>query len=1398
MQAGAAPCGWVTFPSCPRLRAMEKGPVEELLSQEELSTLEQLLGMQRQKNGSDDAAGRASSLLPSYLQDDHESALRRAAADALASHLLHCLQLSHFEAKQLVQLAGALSQKPAASEGTPGDVMDALDVPACTFLAATRLAAKEEEEDLLSKPQPPTHTPTTSRSPSARSLSSLSGIISSSAYFSSSAKSSGPLHTRGASSSGDATADLLPPSWHTRVGILPGLSMVCLMHAAASGCQGALLEAALPHLAWAAKADQVDGPSSRDTSASFVTSAQPAGRPGDSWPALKKLGAGFWLSDPQVVRKKAEALARAQYARRRDPYECTLLYLALGKTSLLAGLFRQAGNTRVVEFLGRNFEQEPSRRAAAKNAFTLLGQHKYETAAGFFLLAGCVHDAVGVVAKECGDPQLALFVARLVEGTPKQGGAAWKLLQQELMPLAQASSDPCAPSLVLWAQGQVLPALQTLLPASMPSPSPDAAVAAAAVPQPGCHPADPAALDFVLGPGVSHLAEAGRLVPVALPSGLASLALHSAHALESQGLPILALQCLLVALALLPPTALHDPPGAPSNSTASVSKRQLDPSNNQQDGARMHLHALEPLCARLLAACASLCGAAVAPFAPASPLSSLAPSPRTHHSDLPGPDHLGHHKQEQQLVQDLITSLSHAQHDLLQVDAATQLHTSPQAILQVLQAMRQSMKPSQVRAVMPPLPQQPQQATKPCASSAGSGDRQCSSIEGTSSLGSRRNLPGISVQTSEVGSTIGDGLSIQASPISRQGSSHSHGVAHFAALPLPPFGSTAFARSTPASPGVQHSSRAEAGGRRSWSGPRPYRDGGASVDGAASRRQAATQAAAFTDADAGWFQAPEQVMGFEADKCTALACCSAKAAAQKLGNNSCPVVVATGKSGLKQAEICLGEDSDQGFLWHQDYGGSSFGNSTMSMLGRQGSSLIGLIGQVLENVRWTPDPWAAMTSVEEPSMAVHRDALLGSNSGGWRQDSSLSVSAAATHTSALAAHPDRDLFVSGSSSDHVFLWHFGASRSSATYVPLLQASPAAIAARSHALSSMEMQTMDEEEEDLGEAAATAVAQASPRRKQLLLEILQCPHWGGVVNLLYTRQGSRFLGLGQGGLVSTWRQDLPPDSSGLGYADWVHHCVPKRGHDMVVLNDRGSQFIVCGKGERGGVLSWWDTLSSGHSMRVAELCTYSRHTVPTSMQLCANTGAGTLLVYGDDSGSLTALDLRMLGRSSKDPVWSIHGIHAGTPSMCCDSWGMALDAAGNPPHVLLPRTTSAPQSPSNVSSMPSSTCQEHSGVNQGSVRLCDCVVSGGKDGSCVIVDASTGTIVQAQELVHWTTRRNVLSLFSTSGSGVSAGQRDSPPPRNAVGVPVSSVVCCEGGLLTAGADGAVLHHRLRKP
>jgi hypothetical protein len=38
---------------------------------------------------------------------------------------------------------------------------------------------------------------------------------------------------------------------------------------------------------------------------------------------------------------QVEALARGLYARHREPYECTLWYLALGKRAVLLNLFKQ-------------------------------------------------------------------------------------------------------------------------------------------------------------------------------------------------------------------------------------------------------------------------------------------------------------------------------------------------------------------------------------------------------------------------------------------------------------------------------------------------------------------------------------------------------------------------------------------------------------------------------------------------------------------------------------------------------------------------------------------------------------------------------------------------------------------------------------------------------------------------------------------------------------------------------------------------------------------------------------------------------------------------------------------------------------------------------------------------
>lgn len=44
---------------------------------------------------------------------------------------------------------------------------------------------------------------------------------------------------------------------------------------------------------------------------------------------------GLWLRDSRAVQKFALDLARAQYAARRDPHDCALMYIALGKKSLL-------------------------------------------------------------------------------------------------------------------------------------------------------------------------------------------------------------------------------------------------------------------------------------------------------------------------------------------------------------------------------------------------------------------------------------------------------------------------------------------------------------------------------------------------------------------------------------------------------------------------------------------------------------------------------------------------------------------------------------------------------------------------------------------------------------------------------------------------------------------------------------------------------------------------------------------------------------------------------------------------------------------------------------------------------------------------------------------------------
>ncbi|WIA34453.1 hypothetical protein OEZ86_012786 [Tetradesmus obliquus] len=100
-----------------------------------------------------------------------------------------------------------------------------------------------------------------------------------------------------------------------------------------------------------------------------------------TWPKLRALGAGFWLTQQSALRATADALATAQFAATKDAHEPALLYAALGKKAVLQGLFRSSGNKKVADFLARDFSSAEGRAAASKNAFHLLGQHRYSLAA---------------------------------------------------------------------------------------------------------------------------------------------------------------------------------------------------------------------------------------------------------------------------------------------------------------------------------------------------------------------------------------------------------------------------------------------------------------------------------------------------------------------------------------------------------------------------------------------------------------------------------------------------------------------------------------------------------------------------------------------------------------------------------------------------------------------------------------------------------------------------------------------------------------------------------------------------------------------------------------------------------------------------------------------------------
>lgn len=113
------------------------------------------------------------------------------------------------------------------------------------------------------------------------------------------------------------------------------------------------------------------------------------------------------------------------------------------------------------KFLSNNFEEPRWRTASLKNAYALMGKHRFEYAAAFFLLAGHLKDAVSLLSNQMGDMQLAIAVARVYEGD--DGPVLAEFLREKVLPMAAVEGNRWMATWALWMLGKRDKAVRSLI-----------------------------------------------------------------------------------------------------------------------------------------------------------------------------------------------------------------------------------------------------------------------------------------------------------------------------------------------------------------------------------------------------------------------------------------------------------------------------------------------------------------------------------------------------------------------------------------------------------------------------------------------------------------------------------------------------------------------------------------------------------------------------------------------------------------------------------------------------------------------------------------------------------------------------------------------------------------------
>jgi len=180
------------------------------------------------------------------------------------------------------------------------------------------------------------------------------------------------------------------------------------------------------------------------------------------WSELREFGLGWWVKKLEVLKKLIEKVAQSAYQARQDPLDAALFYLAMRKKTLVCALLRRTNcDKRLLKLFEQDFNDPVNRKKALKNAYALLGLHRFEHAAAFFLLAGSIWDAIEVCINNLNDIQLAMTLIRLHDNDSALPENLKKLLMTEI--LGHKSVDPFLRSMAYWKLGDYNLAVKTLL-----------------------------------------------------------------------------------------------------------------------------------------------------------------------------------------------------------------------------------------------------------------------------------------------------------------------------------------------------------------------------------------------------------------------------------------------------------------------------------------------------------------------------------------------------------------------------------------------------------------------------------------------------------------------------------------------------------------------------------------------------------------------------------------------------------------------------------------------------------------------------------------------------------------------------------------------------------------------